>query len=67
MFPILSILHVCVIDWGSDYVLKAPKEFDPLSPCRMVAPPSLLAGREGVSECCRVAVCQAHSIGSIGL
>ena len=29
-FPILSILHACVIDWGSDYVLKPPKDFDPL-------------------------------------
>ena len=38
MFPILSILHVCVEDWGSDYVLKPSKEFDPLPPGGAVAP-----------------------------
>ena len=38
VFPILSILHVCVEDWGSDCVLKPPKEFDPLPPGRAVSP-----------------------------
>lgn len=46
MFPILSILHVCVEDWGSDCVLKPPKEFDPLPLCVAISPPP----RDGVEE-----------------
>lgn len=47
MFPILSILHVCVEDWGSDYVLKPPKEFAPPTPLRSNTPSP---PRDGVEE-----------------
>lgn len=30
MILILPILHACVRDWGSDYVLMGTKEFRPL-------------------------------------
>ena len=46
VFPIFSILHMCVLDWGSDYVLKPPKEFDPLPTAELSPPPS----RDGVEE-----------------
>ena len=60
------ILHACVIDWGSDYVLKPPKEFDPLPPDGVVAPPPLVGRWRGGARS-RVAACQAHRVGSIGL
>ena len=61
------ILHVCVIDWGSDYVLKPPKEFDPLSPCGATLTPSH-GGVEEELVCVVVdATCQAQRVGSIVL
>jgi len=65
VFPILSILHACVIDWGSDYVLKPPKEFDPLPPGEVAPSPG---GVEEKLMCVVVYVeCQATWVGSIGL
>ena len=46
------ILHACVIDWVSDYVLKPPKEFDPLPPAERYPPPP--RGRGGAGARSRV-------------
>lgn len=67
MFPILSILHVCVEDWGSDYVLKPPKEFDPLPPGRVVAPPSPGGAEEDMMRRVVRGVHQAHFVDCIEL
>ena len=62
------ILHACVIDWGSDYVLKPPKEFDPLSPYGAIAPPLPHGGVEEESVSVVVGVaCQVRCTGSVGL
>lgn len=55
---------MCVIDWGSDYVLKPPKEFDPLSPCRVVAPLPRWGGEDIMRGVVRAAH-QAHFTGSV--
>ena len=67
MFPILAILHACTEDLGSDYVLKPPKEFDPLPPSGVVAPPS--PGRAEAEMMRRVVlgVHQAHFVGGVEL
>ena len=54
VFLIFSILHVRVVDWGSDYVLKGAKEFDPLPLLRGDTPPLRGEGAVGIfsRECC---------------
>ena len=60
---IFPILHACVIDWGSDYVLKPPKEFDPLP---LGGPyPSRGGVEEEQVRGVVYAACQAHRVGSI--
>nr|DAM14562.1 MAG TPA: hypothetical protein [Caudoviricetes sp.] len=45
----MPILHACVRDWGSDYVLKGTKEFQPL-PSTAQGP---ARGRSGWSGRCK--------------
>ena len=59
-------MHACVIDWGSDYVLKPPKEFDPLPPGGVVAPSPGGAEEDMMRRVVR-GVHQAHFTGSVAL
>ena len=51
---------------GERLCFETSQGIRPPIPLRSYTPPLSWRGREGVSECCRVAVCQAHSVGSIG-